>query len=208
MHGYGEVDVEIENLFNQDQKLLINQLHINIDRPEGYRVLNGVNTWFFQKRFFECKQYKNLVVIWRTKFISSDYPKFKDSYDSSYWDLIIPILKMQNFEVVEVDHRTSIREVFHLIASCRLIVCYNGMYHYIAKNLMKPMVVMGDSTIINMHNPQAVHFHAPHKDPSERDILDYLLNMRRNLGHLDGKVRKLKHHQWVHVFGEIYAGEI
>lgn len=191
----------MENVFNTDHSVLGKQLHTNIDRPKGYRVLSDINTWFFQKRFFETKKYKNLVVIWRTKFIGSNFPKFKDSYDSSYWDYIIPLLKLQGYHVVEVCHRTPIKEVFHLIAACQFIVCYNGMYHYLAKNLVKPMVVMGDSGIIQTHNPQAVHFFAPHKDKSEREVLDYILNIRnRNYKHMMRRVERVKKSQLHLVF--------
>lgn len=198
--------VEVENVFNSDQKLLNNQLHTNIDRPQGYRVLSDINTWFFQERFFDTKIYDNLVVIWRTKFISSSYPKFKDSYDSSYWDLIIPILKAQGYHVVEVCHRTPIQEVFHLIASCKFVVCYNGMYHYLAKNLVKPMIVMGDSSIIRTHNPQAVHFYSPTKDKTERTVLDFILNISDgNFNHMMKRVTKTKRLHWPHVFGKDYV---
>lgn len=180
-------------------------LHTNIEAKGGYEVLRGVNSWLFNERDMDCKQYKNLVVIWRTKFIDGNYPMFKDSYDSSYWELIIPLLKLAGFTVVEVTHRTPIREVYHLISAARLVVAYNGMYHYISKNFIKPMVVMGDSGIIKTHSPQAKHFFAPEKDQSEREILDYILDIRKNLPELDHRVMKVKRKLYPIIYGKDYA---
>lgn len=205
MHGYGKVKVDVENIFNTSQDFLNGDLHSHIERPNGYAVLEGPNTWLFREQFLNLKPYDNLVVVWRTKFISSNYPKFKDSYDSSYWDLIIPILKMLNYNVVEVTHRTPISEVFYLISRCKFVVAYNGMYHYIAKNLVKPMIVLGDSSIIRTHNPQAIHFYAPHKDKSEREVLDYLLNIKTNYRMMEKKVCKVKKQIYPIVYGKEYV---
>ena len=205
MHGFGDVEVNVQNIFNTSHDFLNGQLHMNIDRPEGYRVLQGPNTWLFQERFLNVKHNNNLVVVWRTKFIDTAYPKFKDSYDSAYWDLIIPILKMQGYTVLELTHRTPISEVFYAISTCKFIVAYNGMYHYIAKNLVKPMIVLGDSTIIRTHNPQAVHFFAPHKDKSEREVLDFLLNIKDNYQVLKNKADKVKRKIYPIVYGKEYV---
>ena len=204
MHGYGKVDVHVDNVFNTTHKILKNQLHTNIDKPSGYAVLNNINTWLFQERFLNVKINDNLVVIWRTKFISSTYPKFKDSYDDSYWDLIIPLLKMQGYTVMEITHKTPIREVFYLISICKFIIAYNGMYHYIAKNLIKPMIVMGDSNIIKTHNPQAVHFYSPKRDKTERKILDYILNIKKNTSILIDKTISTKKTVYPIVYGKEY----
>jgi hypothetical protein len=204
MHGYGDVKVEVNNIFNASHDWLNGELHRGIETKDGYVVLNGPNTWLFREEFLNVPVIDNLVVVWRTKFISSTYPKFKDSYDSSYWDLIIPILKMLGYNVVEVTHRTPISEVFFLISRCRFIVAYNGMYHYIAKNLVKPMVVLGDSSIIRTHNPQAKHFYAPHKDKSKREVLDFILNMKDNVHLLEEKARKVKKQIYPIVYGKEY----
>jgi hypothetical protein len=205
MHGYGKVKVNVENVFNTSQDFLGGHLHSNIELPSGYAVLRGPNTWLFREQFLNVKQYDKLVVVWRTKFISSSYPKFKDSYDSSYWDLIIPILKMLGYNVVEVTHRTPISEVFYLISRCKFIVAYNGMYHYIAKNLVKPMIVLGDSSIIKTHNPQAVHFFSPKKDKSEREVLDYILNIDTNYDEMMQKVQRVKQQIYPIVYGKEYV---
>ena len=204
MYGYGKVLVEVENIFNTNHKLLGKQLHTNIDKPHGYAVLNNINTWLFQERFLNVKTYDKLVVVWRTKFISGNYPRFKDSYDSCYWDLIIPILKMRGYNVMEVTHRTPIREVFSLISQCKFVVAYNGMYHYIAKNLVKPMIVMGDSNIIKTHNPQAIHFYSPHKDKTARSVLDYIINIEHNLEKMNVKVVQQKIKLYPIVYGKQY----
>lgn len=204
LHGFGKVNVVVENTHGTSHDFFNGQLHTNIDRTTGYAVLDSINTWLFQERFLNVPVIDNLVVVWRTKFIDSNYPKFKDSYDSSYWDLIIPILKMKGYNVMEVSHRTPISEVFHLISRCKFIVAYNGMYHYIAKNLIKPMIVLGDSSIIKTHNPQAIHFFAPHKDETERSVLDYVLNIENNLDEMITKVENTKRKIYPIVYGKEY----
>jgi len=206
MHNYGYNPVEINNHFNcQDWTPIPNkQLHSNIEGDEGYKVLHSINTWLFREEFLNVPVHENLVVVWRTKFIDSKYPSFKDSYDSAYWDLIIPILKTLGYNVLEITHRTPISEVFYLISRCKFIVAYNGMYHYIAKNLIKPMVVMGDSSIIRTHNPQATHFYNPNEDPSPRSLLDYLLNIKVNLVEMEQKVKDIKTHLYPVIYGKPY----
>ena len=105
---------------------------------------------------------------------------------------------------MEVTHRTPISEVFHLISRCKFIVAYNGMYHYIAKNLIKPMIVLGDSSIIKTHNPQAIHFFAPHKDETERSVLDYLRNIETNFNEMYDKVEQTKRLLYPIVYGKNY----
>ena len=156
----------------------------------------------FREQFLNVPVIDNLVVIWRTKWIDSKYPPFKDSYDSSYWDLIIPILKMKGFNVVEVTHRTPISEVFHLISRCRFVVAYNGMYHYLSKNMVKPMIVLGNSKIIRTHNPQAIHFFAPEKDESPRTVLDYLLDIENNLPLMEFKANDVKQRLYPKIYGK------
>lgn len=112
---------------------------------------------------------------------------------------------MKGYTVIEISHRTPIREVFHLIASCKFIVAYNGMYHYISKNLIKPMIVLGDSGIIKMHNPQAIHFFSPKKDPTPRYVLDYLLNIEENLPKMIRKTEDVRKKLYNLVYNKSYG---
>lgn len=202
MHDYGNIDVDVNNIFNADTSFLNGALHSGIENKFGYRVLHNINTWFFREQFLNVPVIDNLVVIWRTKWIDSKYPPFKDSYDSSYWDLIIPILEMKGFNVVEVTHRTPISEVFYLISRCKFIVAYNGMYHYLAKNMIKPMIVLGNSKIIRTHNPQAIHFYSPEKDDSPRTMLDYLLDIETNLPLMEFKANDVKRRLYPKIYGK------
>jgi hypothetical protein len=202
MHGLDKVDVEVNNIFDADTSFLEGALHSGIENKFGYRVLHNVNTWLFREQFLNVPVIDNLVVIWRTKWIDSKYPPFKDSYDASYWDLIIPILKMKGFNVVEVTHRTPISEVFFLISRCRFVVAYNGMYHYLSKNLIKPMIVLGNSKIIRTHNPQAIFFYSPEKDESPRTVLDYLLDIETNLPLMEFKANDVKRRLYPKIYGK------
>ena len=55
------------------------------------------------------------------------------------------------------------------------------------------MIVMGDSSIIQMHNPQAIWWRHPSKDKSEREILDYIMNIKsKNLKKMQKKAQSAK----------------
>lgn len=205
MHKFGAVDVSVTNIFNAtDIPIPGNDLHSGIERPEGYSTLSNINTWLFQERYLNTPTIEKLVVVWHPKLIRTDMPSFKKSYDQSYWDLIIPLLKSLGYTVCEIDYRTPIREAFYLISKCRFVVAYNGVFHYLSKNLCKPMIVMGDSGILKTHNPQAKHFFAPHKDETERSLLDYILNIEENLVELDTKVSETKSIVYPVIYGKEY----
>lgn len=205
MHGFGSVDVSVTNIFNaEDIPIKGRDLHSGIERPDGYATLSNVNTWLFQERYLQVPIHEKLVVVWHPKLIRTDMPSFKKSYDQSYWDLIIPLLKSLGYTVCEIDYRTPIREAFYLISRCRFVVAYNGVFHYLSKNLCKPMIVMGDSGILKTHNPQAKHFFAPHKDETERTLLDYIINIEENLVELDTKVDETKSMVYPVVYGKEY----
>jgi hypothetical protein len=109
---------------------------------------------------------------------------------------------MKGFNVVEVTHRTPISEVFFLISHCRFVVAYNGMYHYLSKNLIKPMIVLGNSKIIRTHNPQAIFFYSPEKDESPRTVLDYLLDIETNLPLMEFKANDVKRRLYPKIYGK------
>lgn len=205
MHGFGKVDLSITNIFEADNiPIPGNDLHSGIERPTGYTSLTNINTWMFRESLVDAPVNENLVVMWHPKLIRTDMPSFKKSYDDSYWDIIIGILKAKGYTVKEVDYRTPIREVLYVMTKCRFVIAYNGVYHYLAKNLIKPMIAMGDSGIMKTHSPHAKHFFAPHKDETPRTLLDYVLNIEENLVELDAKVIDTKKLVYPVVYGKEY----
>ena len=53
------------------------------------------------------------------------------------------------------------------IATCKATVSYEGMWHYIAKNYHKPMIVMSADVITQLHTPNALSF------SKQKDWFDY-----------------------------------
>jgi hypothetical protein len=60
------------------------------------------------------------------------------------------------YDVVELCYRTPIREATYHINTCDFIICYDGMWHYIAKNFMKPMIVSSQDMITTYHTRHAL----------------------------------------------------
>ena len=67
-----------------------------------------------------------------------------ETYSQDQWYEILRYLKSR-FDVVELDYRTPIREVYYHLSTCEFIFSYSGIYHNIATFLNKPII-----SILNM----------------------------------------------------------
>ncbi len=73
------------------------------------------------------------------------------------WEEVIHMIReVHGYRVIEIDYRTPIREVLYHIKTCRATISYEGMWHYVAKNCRKPMIVLSDDPITNTHTPDAL----------------------------------------------------
>ena len=75
------------------------------------------------------------------------------------WDQAIDFLRSIGYNVVELSYRSPIREAHYHIATCKLVISYDGMWHYFAKNYYKPMIVASRSAITRLHTPHALTLH-------------------------------------------------
>ena len=66
------------------------------------------------------------------------------------------MLRGQGFNVVELTYRTPVSEAFYEISTCRLVLCYDGMWHYIARNFSIPMIVISKDGVTKYHTPHAI----------------------------------------------------
>lgn len=62
-----------------------------------------------------------------------------NTYSEDQWYQILGYLKSR-FDVVELDYRTPIREVYYHLSTCEFVFSYAGMYHNIVTVLNKPII--------------------------------------------------------------------
>ena len=72
------------------------------------------------------------------------------------WQRLADRLTDFGWDIVEIDYRTPISEALYHIRTCECCLSYEGMWHYIAKNLFKPHIVISTSGISSCHTPAAV----------------------------------------------------
>ena len=143
--------------------------------------------WIFrQDAFMETDQKK--VVVWTPTFNAEVPRTWKRILTKEQWDDIIRSLVGAGLYVVELSYRTPVREAMYHIATCRQIVCYDGMWHYIARNFCKPMIVVSPEKITKYHTPNAVRAGLEEK----HNIFYWIDNISQMLGHSKKKAVKFE----------------
>lgn len=119
------------------------------------------------------------IVIWNSVNNASNPRMFKRSFDRYGWNAVIEKIQSQGYKVTEIDYRTPIREVLYHISTCEATVSYEGMWHYVAKNLNKPMIVLTKDNVTKYHTP---------------DALTYIVGMKKdhNVTYFDDFEKKIK----------------
>ena len=112
---------------------------------------------------------KNKIVFWRDTFNADIVRKWKRLIDHKEWDHMIHNFEMNGFDPVELTYRTPVREAMYHINTAKMVVCYDGLWHYIAKNFHKPLIVISRSAITRLHTPEALTL-------DEKDALHYSQN--------------------------------
>jgi len=132
------------------------------DNKKRGQVINGLNSWIFRRDLFTPPE-RNKIVIWKPFDNATPAPKWKLSFSEKDWSKIVKhyLIRKHRYNVVELSYRTPIREVFYHIRTCNYVICYDGMWHYITRNFIKPSFVIGDQGVIEAHNPQAITMKKP-----------------------------------------------
>lgn len=187
---YDKDAVRMNHIFNSTDDEIVGLRHRGFQRLRSpLAVLDGIPSWSFRKDVF-VKPIENKVVFWRPLF-NKDLPRgWKRTFTNDDWERIIHILEMKGFDLVELTYRTPVREALYHIRTCRFCIFYDGMWQYIAKNLFKPVIALGDSGIIEVHNAQGVHFYKP--EDTDRDLYDYLNRLPGILKHMDRRADRYK----------------
>ena len=146
--------VKVNHFFNiwmgEDHPLKESQL---IDE-DGEDILWGkqkcTRTWFLDEdRLPKTKE--NKIVLWRPTFNADLAREWKRGVSHEEWDEAIDIMKGYGYDITELTYRTPIREALYHISEAELVMCYDGMWHYISTMLKKPTIFVASSTI-GMYN--------------------------------------------------------
>lgn len=145
------------------------------------------NDWLFRKDAFQQVD-KNKIVIWRPTFNAETPRTWKRLLTDSHWDDIIKKLLRAGLNVTELTYRTPVSESLYHISTCRLVLCYDGMWHYVAKNFAKPLAVISAEGITKYHTSHAVRI-SP-LDDDKNNIRNWMGNIPDLLGHPKKKAVK------------------
>lgn len=147
---------------------------------------NRLNYWQFDPNVFE-ESIPGKIVIWRPTFNADPFVPsklWKWEINGEQWNRVINILN-KNYDVVELTYRTPIREAFYHISNCQQVIAYDGMWHYFARNIFKPMAVISGNRI--------THFHTPHAKMLRRDkVFNYVENLDKHTRELEIRAKRLK----------------
>ena len=89
-------------------------------------------------------------------------------------------------ELKELSYRTPVQKVFKIIKECDFIFCYEGMWHFIARNFAKPIVIQARViTEAKQNTPQVKQLQ------SREDYLEWLnRDMRTNITGMQNRARE------------------
>ena len=142
--------VEVEHVIDS------NETQYKIKKFDWFnpRSHKTTNWWTFKDSKLPVIEKK--VVVWRATFLSETPRYWKRIITNEEWNNVIATLKDQGYDVVELTYRNPISEVYYHIKTCDFLVAYDGMWHYIARNFFKPMLVASHDGITRFHTIQAV----------------------------------------------------
>jgi len=175
--------VNIEHTFNSTHNALLNNrwqyFKNGVEKLLDIRESGNTNSWVFDPRLILPTD-DNKVVIWRPK-MNAEIPRlWKMRVTDKEWDLLIDNLEGLGYSVVELEYKTPISEATYHINTCAFTLSYDGMWHYIAKNFFKPMIVLSNDAVTGFHTKHAVRI-------SSKKTLPYCLNMNSKVK-IDGKI--------------------
>jgi hypothetical protein len=135
--------------------------------------------WTFREDAFpEIDRSK--VVIWTPK-LNAEVPRtWKNWLTSSEWDDIISSTRRAGFNVIELNYRTPISEAMYHISTCRQVICYDGMWHYIARNFQRPIAVISSEGVTRYHTPHALRLDP--REETEENVWWWMDNIAKLLG--------------------------
>lgn len=113
------------------------------------------NDWIFREDAF--REYNpNRIVFWRPTWNAERPRTWKRIFDDSDWDHLITHFRTLGFDMHELSYRTPVSEAMHLISTSRMVICYDGIWHYVAKNFARPLAVISGEGVTKYHTSNAL----------------------------------------------------
>lgn len=189
--------ITYEHIYNfETDDLFQGQMLLNLERsdksdPEELNVPKGLNSWKFKPHIMNNISEERKIALWRFRYNAETPSAWKRSYTNDHWDQVHETLIKNGWNVVELCYRTPIREVLYHMQTAKLCMGYDGMWHYMARMLYKPTIITGDSTIVNVHNPQAMPFFSPEKDAKRsHDLMSFVEDLDNHIDRLYTNLEK------------------
>jgi hypothetical protein len=113
------------------------------------------NDWIFREDAFQDYN-PNRIVFWRPTWNAERPRTWKRIFDNSDWDHLIGHFRTLGFDMHELSYRTPVSEVMHLISTSRMVICYDGIWHYVAKNFARPLAVISGEGVTKYHTSNAL----------------------------------------------------
>lgn len=137
--------------------------------------------WLFREDTFTNLEMNRRKIVFWTPLANSEVPRtWKNFLTREEWDDILFSMRQGGLDIVELTYRTPVSEAMYHIATCRQIICYDGMWHYIARNFCKPMVVISTEGITSYHTPHALKTSPLRED--DANIFEWIQNLGEMLG--------------------------
>jgi len=143
------------------------------------------NNWLFRPDSFQ-KRVNNRIVFWRPLFNAEKPRTWKRTFTNDDWERALRNLRSQGFECHELSYRTPASEAMYLISTARLVICYDGIWHYAAKNFATPLAVVSGEGVTKYHTPNALRLR-PDLSYEDKNVWWWLDRMEDLLGHTKKK---------------------
>lgn len=173
-HYIDNARLPIKHVFNSDDQELFHRRFIpsqGLAERGVFRVRQTKYDNIWAHHDSKLPENTKKVVIWRASFNAEPPREWKTLINHDGWDTIIKILEGHGYEVVELTYRTPISEVYYHIATCHFCVGYDGMWHYVAKNYWKPMLILSRSAVTKYHTKHAIPLNEAGYGHAHRNII-------------------------------------
>ena len=111
--------------------------------------------WVYDKKYYrEPQERKTYLGVYWTPQHNSERPRYwkRQLLPKDWEETKHRFIKISNF--IELNYQTPIKDVFDIIVECDWIFCYEGMWHYLARNLAKPIVIQSKERVTLANTPQ------------------------------------------------------
>lgn len=173
--------VKAVNAHDQKNRFWFQSGYYNDDR--GSPAPN--NDWIFRQDAFQEYNPKR-IVYWRPTWNAEKPRTWKRLFDNNDWEQLIIHFKAMGFEMHELSYRTPASEAMYLISTARMVICYDGIWHYVAKNFARPLAVISGEGVTKYHTPNALRLN-PETHYDDRNVWWWLEHTGDLLGHTKNK---------------------